>query len=163
MNILGARNYIKIFIWFRSNMRRENPPREKSRSQFTLESDGDLGTDLYYNSRPESRHHQTSTVSICSNLDLLWMLFSFRNHKNVYCVMVQLDRRIGGWTYTPQPGILEHHLKQTGYQSNFDKSYPKTLESLAEKVDNFIWANKVLSKSSENIFVESNIIECIME
>lgn len=36
---------------------------EKSSSQFALDSNGDLGADLYYNSRPESRrHHQTSTV-----------------------------------------------------------------------------------------------------
>lgn len=68
--------------------------------------------------------------------------------------MVQLDRRIGGWTYTPQPGILEHHLKQTGYQSSFDKSYPKTLESLAEKVNNFISVLQSCcqTKSNENIF-----------
>lgn len=35
----------------------------KSRAQYALNSNGDPGNDLYYNSRPESRrHHQTSTV-----------------------------------------------------------------------------------------------------
>lgn len=38
--------------------------KEKSRSQFALDPNGDLGSDLYYNSRPESRYHQTSTVSV---------------------------------------------------------------------------------------------------
>lgn len=123
---------MEIFIEFRSNMRREPPPREKSRSQFTLDSNGDLGTDLYYNSRPASRHHQTSTVSITA-MFICWKCLAFEMTK--ISIVLQLDRRIGGWTYTPQPGLLEHHLKQTGYQSNFDKSYPKTLESLAEKVN----------------------------
>lgn len=58
-------------------MRREPQPREKSRSQFALDSNGDLGTDLYYNSRPESRHHQTSTVSIYNNLDLLFFMIRY--------------------------------------------------------------------------------------
>lgn len=50
-------------VFYRNNISGERQQREKSRSQYTLDSNGDLGSDLYYNSRPESRYHQTSTVS----------------------------------------------------------------------------------------------------
>lgn len=115
-------------------MGRESRGREKSRSQFALDSNGDLGTDLYYNSRPEQRHHQTATV-----ISILIFFFSptSQNTKTHYC-SVQLDRRLGGWSYAPQHSILDHHLKQTdNMQSAYDRSYPKTLESLAEKVHPF--------------------------
>lgn len=51
-------------------------------------------------------------------------------------IFFQLDRRIGGWSYTPQGSILDHHQRKqaNSLQSTYDRSYPKTLESLAEKV-----------------------------
>ncbi|XP_065214984.1 rho GTPase-activating protein 100F isoform X2 [Planococcus citri] len=104
----------------RNDMKREAHGREKSRSQYALDSNGDLGTDLYYNSRPaEPRHHQTAT----------------------------LDRRLGGWSYAPQHSILDHHLKPVeNLQSDYDRSYPKTLESLAEKVHPFCPGGSTLGR-----------------
>uniref|UniRef100_A0A1B6E2F1 Rho-GAP domain-containing protein n=1 Tax=Clastoptera arizonana TaxID=38151 RepID=A0A1B6E2F1_9HEMI len=87
-----------------------------SQQSLALDNNGDIssyaiGSDLFYNSRPQ---HQSG--------------------------MASLDRRTIGnsWSYQPPPPpvITEQPKSQQHFQP-YDKAYPKTLESLAEKVHSF--------------------------
>ncbi|XP_050536599.1 rho GTPase-activating protein 100F-like isoform X2 [Daktulosphaira vitifoliae] len=87
---------------------RRRDSRGKSQSQLALDSNGDISGDLFYNSRPPDSRRQAST----------------------------LDRR-NNWSYQPpRPPIVSEQTKPQHFQP-FDKAYPKTLESLAEKVHPF--------------------------
>ncbi|XP_060853479.1 rho GTPase-activating protein 100F-like isoform X1 [Rhopalosiphum padi] len=87
---------------------RRRESRGRSQSQLALDSNGDISGDLYYNSRPPESRRQVST----------------------------LDRR-NNWSYQPpHPPVSNEQPKSQHFQP-FDKAYPKTLESLAEKVHPF--------------------------
>ncbi|XP_025417421.1 rho GTPase-activating protein 100F-like isoform X2 [Sipha flava] len=87
---------------------RQRESRGRSQSQLALDSNGDVSGDLFYNSRPPESRRQAST----------------------------LDRR-NNWSYQPpHPPVSNESSKPQHFQP-FDKAYPKTLESLAEKVHPF--------------------------
>ncbi|XP_050435790.1 rho GTPase-activating protein 100F-like isoform X2 [Adelges cooleyi] len=90
------------------DQQRRRDSRGRSQSQLALDSNGDFSGDLFYNSRPPESRRQTST----------------------------LDRR-NNWSYQPpRPPIVNEQPKPQHFQP-YDKAYPKTLESLAEKVHPF--------------------------